>query len=194
MLTNKWPSCANSLPFQLARQVKSRSASTRSAKRWAPLKISWWSWLASTTDGDGRYDQVACRRVYFELSSTITGTFFFSWVQLENLESEERTLVAHALLSAAFINFLSCATEDIRKEALCRWLGQMEPQRGDENESKKASFCLKSFLTDEQELMQWRSEGLASDDLAVENALAIVHVNASLIPQKRWILIPFFRK
>ena len=43
-------------------------------------------------------------------------------------------------------------------------------------EPEKAVFSLKSFLTSEQELMLWRSEGLASDDLAVDNALAILQV------------------
>jgi dynein heavy chain 2 len=37
-------------------------------------------------------------------------------------------------------------------------------------------FSLKKFLTSEQELMLWRSEGLAADDLAVDNALAILQV------------------
>lgn len=39
-----------------------------------------------------------------------------------------------------------------------------------------ATFSLKNFLTDEQELMQWRSEGLSSDVLVVENALAVLQV------------------
>jgi hypothetical protein len=45
-----------------------------------------------------------------------------------------------------------------------------------ENQTEKSIFSLKKFLTSEQELMLWRSEGLAADDLAVDNALAILQV------------------
>lgn len=90
--------------------------------------------------------------------------------QLEELEHDQQYLAIHALLAAAFINFLSCAAEDERKKSLSRWLEQLHP-------SEKVIFSLKAFLTNEQELMQWRSEGLAPDDLAVDNALAILQVH-----------------
>lgn len=51
---------------------------------------------------------------------------------------------------------------------MSRWLEQFH--------LKSDQFSLKEFLTTEQELMQWRSEGLGSDDLAVDNALAITQV------------------
>lgn len=168
MSISKWPNCESSSPFPRERPVKSNSASTRCDKRSVHPRTLSWSWLASTIDGGRRYDRSCTCRT--------RSPPHFSLSQLEELESEERSLVTHALLSAAFINFLSCATEDVRKKAFSQWLEQLEPQRVDESESMKASFCLKTFLTDEQELMQWRSEGLASDDLTVENALAILHV------------------
>lgn len=84
-------------------------------------------------------------------------------------------------MAAAFINFLSCSTEDERKNSLSRWLTQLKlsqhaniTETGNENE--EVIFSLKNFLTSEQELMLWRSEGLAADDLAVDNALAITQV------------------
>ncbi len=80
----------------------------------------------------------------------------------------------YALLAAAFINFLSCSTEDERKSSLSRWLTHL--QLHPEKEPEKSVFSLKKFLTSEQELMLWRSEGLAADDLAVDNALAILQV------------------
>ena len=104
----------------------------------------------------------------------------FRWHQLEELERDRHNLAVHALLAAAFINFLSCAAEDERKKSFSRWLAQLHSQatRNIEmgKEPEKAVFSLKSFLTSEQELMLWRSEGLASDDLAVDNALAILKV------------------
>ena len=91
----------------------------------------------------------------------------FRWHQLEELERDRHNLAVHALLAAAFINFLSCAAEDERKKSFSRWLAQLHSQatRNIEmgKEPEKAVFSLKSFLTSEQELMLWRSEGLASD-------------------------------
>lgn len=60
---------------------------------------------------------------------------------------------------------------------MSRWLTQLQlhPAKS-ETEPEKLIFSLKKFLTSEQELMLWRSEGLAADDLAVDNALAILQV------------------
>lgn len=71
-------------------------------------------------------------------------------------------------MAAAFIKFVSHSSEDHRKLSLSRWLSDLKVD--------EKNFSLKKFLTTEQELMLWRSEGLASDDLAVENALAILQV------------------
>ena len=76
----------------------------------------------------------------------------------------------NGLIAAAYINFLSCVSEDERKHRLGQWLA-------DSAVEDKVQFSLKEFLTNEQQLMQWRSEGLASDNLSVENAIAILEVS-----------------
>ena len=90
---------------------------------------------------------------------------------MENLELDSHHVLKNALVAAAYINFLSGVSEDQRKSSLNQWLTTLV---------LKENFSIKSFLTSEQELMQWRSEGLASDDLSVENAIAIIHVNETL--------------
>ena len=91
----------------------------------------------------------------------------------------------YALLAAAFINFLSCSTEDERKSSLSRWLTQLQSHPVAKSGPEKSIFSLKKFLTSEQELMLWRSEGLAADDLAVDNALAILQVRHNYLDDTR---------
>lgn len=48
--------------------------------------------------------------------------------------------------------------------------------------SKRGMFCLlefdlRRFLCTESEQLIWKSEGLPSDDLSIENALVILQVN-----------------
>ena len=45
-----------------------------------------------------------------------------------------------------------------------------------------AEFDLRSFLCSESEQLIWKSEGLPSDDLSMENALVILQVGPSLPP------------
>lgn len=91
---------------------------------------------------------------------------------------DRNQLPIHALLAAAFINFLACTSEFKRAKTLSEWLAQINEQNTTEIDktTNLTAFSLKNFLTDEQELMQWRSEGLSSDVLVVENALAVLQV------------------
>lgn len=106
------------------------------------------------------------------------------------MEQDRQNVAFHALLAAAFINFLSCSTEDERKNSLSRWMTQLQlSQNATVNDTGRDKdevvFSLKNFLTSEQELMLWRSEGLAADDLAVDNALAITQVGHILYVTQR---------
>ena len=92
-------------------------------------------------------------------------------MQLEQLEIDSRNLLVYSLVAAAFVSYLSCASEDHRKKSLSKWLAALNLEKVAD------AFSLKTFLTSEQELMVWRSQGLPSDDLAVENAIAILQVN-----------------
>ena len=40
-------------------------------------------------------------------------------------------------------------------------------------------FDLKRFLSSEREMLQWRAEGLPSDDLSIENAMCILQSKQS---------------
>ena len=81
----------------------------------------------------------------------------FLRIKLEQLKHERSNLTIYALLAAAFINFLVDKPEDERKKSLL-WL--IEKVFGTNEE--KRGFSLKDFLSEERELMQWRSEGVAS--------------------------------
>lgn len=75
-------------------------------------------------------------------------------------------LPRNALLAAAFITYLSAASEDTRKQKMEDWQSVLGV----------TDFSLKKFLGSEREQLQWLSEGLPSDELSVENALVILQV------------------
>ena len=72
------------------------------------------------------------------------------------MKHEKNNLTVYALLAAAFINFLVGKPEEERKKSL-KWLVQLVF-----GVNEKGNFSLKDFLSEEQQLMQWRSEGLAT--------------------------------
>ncbi|XP_054598719.1 cytoplasmic dynein 2 heavy chain 1 isoform X1 [Nothobranchius furzeri] len=84
--------------------------------------------------------------------------------QMSEIKSELDTLPIRALLAAAFITYLSAASEDHRRHCLEKWMSQSGLQK----------FDLRSFLCSESEQLIWKSQGLPSDDLSMENALVIL--------------------
>ena len=90
--------------------------------------------------------------------------------QVGELEDELKQLPWKSLLAAAFITYLSQAPEDERREKLAEWLGH----------TRLESFNLCQFLSTESEQLKWKAEGLPSDDVSMENALAILH--GELVP------------
>ncbi|KAF2362508.1 ATPase dynein-related AAA domain [Trinorchestia longiramus] len=84
--------------------------------------------------------------------------------QVSELEESESSLSKQCLLAAAFITYLSEASEDVRKSVMDAWTAMLGLQ----------SFDLTKFLASERELLQWKTEGLPSDDLSAENALVIL--------------------
>ena len=79
------------------------------------------------------------------------------------MEQDLKRVPYFCLLGAAFITYLSNAPEDIRKKSLEKWQSMFTIRR----------FELKQFLSSEREMLQWRSEGLPSDNLSIENALCV---------------------
>ncbi|GAB1603232.1 cytoplasmic dynein 2 heavy chain 1-like isoform X1, partial [Argonauta hians] len=84
--------------------------------------------------------------------------------QISELKTESKELPKHALLSAACITYLPSSPEDVRQKALKEWLDMVRLEH----------FSLRRFLSTETEQLQWKSEGLPSDDLTMENALMIL--------------------
>ncbi|MEQ2260911.1 Cytoplasmic dynein 2 heavy chain 1, partial [Xenotaenia resolanae] len=84
--------------------------------------------------------------------------------QMSEIQSELDTLPLRALLAAAFITYLSAASEDRRRHCMDTWMAQSGLQK----------FDLRSFLCSESEQLIWKSQGLPSDDLSMENALVIL--------------------
>uniref|UniRef100_A0A3Q3WZD5 Cytoplasmic dynein 2 heavy chain 1 n=1 Tax=Mola mola TaxID=94237 RepID=A0A3Q3WZD5_MOLML len=84
--------------------------------------------------------------------------------QMSEIKIELDTLPMRTMLAAAFITYLSAAPEDQRRHCLETWMAQ----------SGLRKFDLRSFLCSESEQLIWKSEGLPSDDLSMENALVIL--------------------
>lgn len=84
--------------------------------------------------------------------------------QVGEMVKELEQLPRRALLAAGFITYLSHAPEDERRTMLNDWMASMELE----------SFNFRHFLKSESEQLVWKSEGLPSDDLSMENAMVIL--------------------
>uniref|UniRef100_A0A8C5PRQ6 Dynein cytoplasmic 2 heavy chain 1 n=1 Tax=Leptobrachium leishanense TaxID=445787 RepID=A0A8C5PRQ6_9ANUR len=80
------------------------------------------------------------------------------------ITEELNTLPKRAQLAAAFITYISAAPEDQRKDSLDQWMKSVGLE----------TFDLRRFLSTESEQLIWKSEGLPSDELSIENALVIL--------------------
>uniref|UniRef100_A0AAR2JK60 Cytoplasmic dynein 2 heavy chain 1 n=1 Tax=Pygocentrus nattereri TaxID=42514 RepID=A0AAR2JK60_PYGNA len=84
--------------------------------------------------------------------------------KVDEISEELDTLPKRVQLAAAFITYLSAAPEDQRRAKLLTWMENSGLQK----------FDLRHFLCSESEQLIWKSEGLPSDDLSMENALVIL--------------------
>ncbi|KAI5098641.1 cytoplasmic dynein 2 heavy chain 1, partial [Silurus meridionalis] len=84
--------------------------------------------------------------------------------QVDEISEELKTLPKRVQLAAAFITYLSATPEDQRRATLHSWMEHAGLQK----------FDLRRFLCSESEQLIWKSEGLPSDDLSIENALVIL--------------------
>ena len=84
--------------------------------------------------------------------------------QVGELTKELERLPSKAILAAGFIVYLSQAPEDVRRKMLKDWMTKIEVN----------DFNLRKFLSSESEQLVWKSEGLPSDDLSMENAMVIL--------------------
>ena len=84
--------------------------------------------------------------------------------QVDELQRQLDQLPKLCLLSAAFITYLASKPEDERSEFLKEWMSRLDVEK----------FDLRKFLCTESELLTWKSEGLPSDQLSVENSIVIM--------------------
>ena len=77
-----------------------------------------------------------------------------------------KSLPLEALIASAFITYLTSEPENVRAETLRKWSDLLEFNE---------SFDVLRFLTTQSELLQFKQEGLASDELSLQNAQAILH-------------------
>ncbi|KAK3100036.1 hypothetical protein FSP39_013759 [Pinctada imbricata] len=84
--------------------------------------------------------------------------------QVGELANELKELPKRALLAAAFITYLAQAPEDVRRSCINNWAESLGVH----------GFDLRRFLSTESEQLIWKSEGLPSDELSMENALVIL--------------------
>lgn len=96
---------------------------------------------------------------------------FHRWnSQVAELQKQLDHLPKLALLSAAFVTYLSSKPEDERAEYLKEWSTKLAIEK----------FDLRRFLCTESELLTWKAEGLPSDQLSVENSIVILEVNNNI--------------
>ena len=84
--------------------------------------------------------------------------------EVESMSGDLEKIPQFSLLGSAFLVYLSNAPEDERKRAMEKWQAALGIKK----------FDLNHFLASEREILQWRSEGLPSDNLSVENAMCIL--------------------
>ena len=70
-----------------------------------------------------------------------------------------------SLLSASFITYLAGQSEDKRVEYMSKW---------EQILSVDGKFDVRKFLSTESEQLVWKSQGLPSDELSMENAMVIL--------------------
>ena len=90
--------------------------------------------------------------------------------QVKTLSSGLDALTYNAMLAAAFTSYLGGCPEDQRRAALAEWQDKMGLK----------FFEFMNFMSSESELLQWKQEGLPSDNLSMENSLVIL--NSSQVP------------
>lgn len=86
--------------------------------------------------------------------------------QVTELQRQLDQLPKLCILSSAVVTYLSCNPEDVRSDYLKEWTTKLELDK----------FDFKKFMCTESELLSWKSEGLPSDQLSVENSIVIMEV------------------
>ncbi|XP_052794024.1 cytoplasmic dynein 2 heavy chain 1-like isoform X3 [Mya arenaria] len=101
------------------------------------------------------------------LVSKLDGEYQRWSIQVGELDQELKELPKRVVIAAGFVGYLSQAPEDVRHSCLTNWREFLGI----------GNFEMRRFLCTESEQLIWKSEGLPSDDLSVENAIVILQIN-----------------
>jgi dynein heavy chain 2 len=108
-------------------------------------------------------------KIFFDLLIQKDLICFFSFLrwstQVNDLDEQLKILPKLSLLSSSFITYLASQSEDKRLEYMTKW---KESLKVDEK------FDVRKFLSTESEQLVWKSQGLPSDELSMENAMVIL--------------------
>lgn len=85
--------------------------------------------------------------------------------QVGQLERDLDALPANALMAAAFCVFLPGEPEDVRSDRVSEWAPLVGLDGG---------WSFTRFMSSERQVLGWKAEGLPSDALSVENAVALL--------------------
>ncbi|KAI8842138.1 dynein heavy chain and region D6 of dynein motor-domain-containing protein [Chytridium lagenaria] len=85
--------------------------------------------------------------------------------QVKAIYESIASLTRNSLLSAAFVTYLTPASEDLRQKCVGEWKQACGLQEYD----------FRKAMTTESEQLLWKSQGLPSDILSLENAIAILN-------------------
>ncbi|KAI8925894.1 dynein heavy chain and region D6 of dynein motor-domain-containing protein [Entophlyctis helioformis] len=85
--------------------------------------------------------------------------------QVDSIRASVKTLPRNGLLAAAFIVYLAGAPEDVRKAMTVQW-SQLTNIR---------DFNFVKVMSTESEQLVWKSQGLPSDALSIENAIIAIN-------------------
>ena len=103
-----------------------------------------------------------------QLVAGLEGEYLRWKKEVESMGKNLDYIPSLALIAAGFLTYLSDKPEDVRKVCCDKWCSVLNVSQ----------FDLKHFLSSEQEMLQWRADGLPSDDLSLENAIAILKTSS----------------
>ena len=100
---------------------------------------------------------------------------FLLYDQMKELSAELEVLPSKCLLAAAFIAYLSDATEDVRSSYMTKWM----------NLCNFSQFDFLRFMSTEKEKLHFQQYGLPAEQLSHENAVITLSVSpeVSLVTQ-----------
>jgi dynein heavy chain 2, cytosolic len=84
---------------------------------------------------------------------------------VNDLNEQLKLMPKLSLLWASFITYLAGQSEDKRVEYMSKWKQIL---------SVDDKFDVRKFLSTESEQLVWKSQGLPSDELSMENAMVIL--------------------